>query len=561
MQLTPLHHGLFLAAVLVMASGCTTFNDLTASGADATGGGSTATDGAGKGLGTVAPSGKCQTGADCTSAICASDGTCTAATTTDGVKNGSETDVDCGGTDAPKCEAAKTCLAATDCFWGFCTSGTCEGHQAGRKDGDETDADCGGTRSPACDWDKTCAIDKDCTSTACGANLKCLVGPSCKTVHGGTTCGTGETGEAGANHETCCQSLPVTGFTDPGGSGKTVYLDKYEITSGRMRTFLAAMAAANGGVPNVKAWLLAHKPTWWRTGWEDALPTAQAAGQTNYSVSNPTVNPLYPGNDVYSTNNTQLGAWSSVSGNYAIDTGVVFALGGEPWYPEFVANGSDPGYAQFHNYNCNTEPSSEGFPTYWFSEAEMKKSDALNTARVLSQDAMDEISLNCAPTALFAAFCAWDGGQLMSKEVFDFVAGGTWIVTTTGLKTPYPPRVAKGGQACSASNQINTGADTAANQCDSVDGIPPRPAGADDDAAYRVTAPGRLVEDTVSLDDGSGPWMDLIGNLQESVLMPDGTFDGRGFGIGWSSASNHRLQMSLPRFKEASFGARCMRLK
>ncbi len=566
MQLVTFRLGLF-AALLATTSACTVFDGLSPSGSDATGSGTTATDGAGKGLGSVAPSGKCVTGADCASAICASDGTCTGASITDGVKNGTETDIDCGGADAPKCEATKTCTAATDCFWGFCTSGTCEGHMAGRKDGDETDIDCGGTKSPACDWDKACALDKDCTSTACGANLKCLVGPSCKAVAGGTSCGTGETGQGGAVHESCCKSLPVASYTTGLPAGKTtVYLDKYEITAGRMRTFLAAVAAANGGAPNVKAYIAANKPTWWKTGWEDALPQAQTSGQSTYTVTNPTSNVLYPGDDIYATNTTQGNAWHVVNGTYSIDTSVVFAMGGEPWYPEFqwTVNPDPtegPGYAQFHNFNCNNEEGSSGFGTYYFDAASQKLSDPQNLAKAFTQDQMDEKALNCAPTALFAAFCAWDGGQLMTKEVFDYVAGGTWVDYTGQPTIPAaPPRLAKGPTLCGGDNSIITMKDSS-QSCDSVYGFPDAAASSTHDASYKVAAPGRITADSVQINAADEPWMDLIGNLQEIVAMPDGSFDGRGYGIGWSSSIHHRLQMSLPRFKEGSFGTRCMRFK
>ena len=561
LAITAIRLGLF-TAVLASASACTTFDGLDVSGSDATGSGATTTNGAGKGLGTVAPSGKCLTAADCASAICGSDGTCTAATITDGVKNGSETDIDCGGTDAPKCEATKACLAATDCFWGFCTGGTCEGHQPGRKDGDQTDIDCGGTKSPACDWDKTCAVDKDCTSGACGASLKCLTGPSCKATSGGSTCGAGETGAGGAVHESCCRSLPVASYTTGLPAGKTtVYLDKYEITAGRMRTFLAAVAAANGGAPNVKAYITANKPAGWNDGWSDALPTAQQSGQSTYTVTNPTSNPLYPGDDVFLPTSTQGNNWHSIPGTYTIDTGVVFAMGGEPWYPEFQSNATDgQTYAEFHNYNCNNEEGSFGFGTYYFDAASQKLSDPANLAKAFTQDQMDEKALNCAPTALFAAFCAWDGGQLMTKEVFDFVAGGTWVDMTGATMPTPPPRIAKGQTLCGGDDTLITMSDSS-QSCGMVYGFPDAGANSTHDASFKVAAPGRIEADTVAINAADEPWMDLIGNLQEIVLMPDGRFDGRGFGIGWGSAIHHRTQMSLPRFKEGSFGARCMRFK
>ena len=43
---------------------------------------------------------------------------------TDGIKNGSETDIDCGGT-CPPCATGKTCVANTDCASGVCCGGVC----------------------------------------------------------------------------------------------------------------------------------------------------------------------------------------------------------------------------------------------------------------------------------------------------------------------------------------------------------------------------------------------------------------------------------------------------
>src|SRR5688500_10130708 len=47
-----------------------------------------------------------------------------AASCTDGKKNGSESDVDCGGT-CSKCAADKACGSAADCSSGVCTANKC----------------------------------------------------------------------------------------------------------------------------------------------------------------------------------------------------------------------------------------------------------------------------------------------------------------------------------------------------------------------------------------------------------------------------------------------------
>jgi hypothetical protein len=63
---------------------------------------------------------RCLFDRDCLSKLCNSDGLCSAATCSDGVKNGSETDIDCGGPDCPACPSGKHCFASDDCTAGSC---------------------------------------------------------------------------------------------------------------------------------------------------------------------------------------------------------------------------------------------------------------------------------------------------------------------------------------------------------------------------------------------------------------------------------------------------------
>jgi Concanavalin A-like lectin/glucanases superfamily len=53
-------------------------------------------------------------GGDCESGVCTNE-KCQVSGCTDAVKNGTETDVDCGGTCSKKCALAKGCAVATDC--------------------------------------------------------------------------------------------------------------------------------------------------------------------------------------------------------------------------------------------------------------------------------------------------------------------------------------------------------------------------------------------------------------------------------------------------------------
>jgi hypothetical protein len=70
----------------------------------------------------------CTQNSQCASMVCApATHTCAAPSCGDGVKNGTETDVDCGGTCSTKCASGQGCAAHADCATGACdpTSMTC----------------------------------------------------------------------------------------------------------------------------------------------------------------------------------------------------------------------------------------------------------------------------------------------------------------------------------------------------------------------------------------------------------------------------------------------------
>jgi len=94
----------------------------------------------------------------------------------DKIRNGFETDVDCGGNECPPCFDGKDCVANTDCAGGFCDNKVC--NTASCKDkklsGDETDVDCGGKTCPRCGFGKKCTVDDDCVSKKCdNASKQC----------------------------------------------------------------------------------------------------------------------------------------------------------------------------------------------------------------------------------------------------------------------------------------------------------------------------------------------------------------------------------------------------
>ncbi|MFO0670198.1 MAG: fibrinogen-like YCDxxxxGGGW domain-containing protein [Polyangiaceae bacterium] len=122
----------------------------------------------------------CAVGADCVSQVCAG-GVCQVATCTDTVQNGVESAVDCGGTTCPKCADGKTCRSGADCTSGVCVNGTCAPASCADtvKNATESDVDCGGACVPAarCDNGKTCNVAADCKSGVCTGGV-CQV-PSC----------------------------------------------------------------------------------------------------------------------------------------------------------------------------------------------------------------------------------------------------------------------------------------------------------------------------------------------------------------------------------------------
>ncbi|HWO24123.1 MAG TPA: hypothetical protein VNO30_35515 [Kofleriaceae bacterium] len=86
----------------------------------------------------------------------------------DRILDGDETDVDCGGSCAVSCAAARACRAPTDCQSGTCAAGTCTAPSCtdGLRDGLESDVDCGGNCN-ACAYGARCVADSDCVTQDC----------------------------------------------------------------------------------------------------------------------------------------------------------------------------------------------------------------------------------------------------------------------------------------------------------------------------------------------------------------------------------------------------------
>ena len=132
------------------------------------------------------------------------------------MRNGSEGDVDCGGSCAATCEAGRTCGAAADCASGVCTDGLCQAPtcQDLVRNGDETDLDCGGSCPQACATNQACGVDGDCASGVCDANV-CAAA----TCEDGVLNGGEEQVDCGGDCAACVSPLRCTFSTAGGGAG------------------------------------------------------------------------------------------------------------------------------------------------------------------------------------------------------------------------------------------------------------------------------------------------------------------------------------------------------
>lgn len=162
------------------------------------------------------------------------------ASCTDGIQNGTETDIDCGGS-CPACIVEPSCTdgvkngteTGVDCG-GNCPACVVEPSCTdGAKNGVETGVDCGGSCSADCPNGQGCASAADCQSGYCGAGV-CQSPPStgqpCAPAVAGGGSGTG-------NFETTAAVCYVTtksiaGWGCSNFSGRTVLVNDQPVTCG-----------------------------------------------------------------------------------------------------------------------------------------------------------------------------------------------------------------------------------------------------------------------------------------------------------------------------------------
>jgi hypothetical protein len=130
----------------------------------------------------------CSVGADCQSRVCGDDDTCSAPVCNDEQQNGNETGVDCGGDCPQDCPTGAGCDRNTDCQSGVCRTQACGAGltsccQApscndGVRNGGESDVDCGTQQCGDCALGERCQLGGQCQTNQCTDGV-CTNNPTC----------------------------------------------------------------------------------------------------------------------------------------------------------------------------------------------------------------------------------------------------------------------------------------------------------------------------------------------------------------------------------------------
>lgn len=218
----------------------------------------------------------CRWAGDCAAGVCENQ-RCAGPSCADGVQNGDEAAVDCGG-GCGRCPDRSACRQDGDCQSGICTDlveparpgvaarsdrrcspvGSCTDRL---RDGRETGIDCGGGACRACEDDQGCQQGSDCTSGLCINNL-CRAGGSCHDGQqgqqetdvdcGGLLCSRCGEGKACRQNEDCASLLCDDGRCRPAPPRASDFLDtriNFTLTD---ENVLVGPGQTNPNVPGVR---------------------------------------------------------------------------------------------------------------------------------------------------------------------------------------------------------------------------------------------------------------------------------------------------------------------
>ena len=292
-----------------------------------------------------------------------------------------------------------------------------------------------------------------------------------------------------------------------------------------MREWIRRLGEEYGGEPNVKQWIQEHEPAGWDASWNQYLP-----------------------HDLESNDGV---------------------------YSEFSAFGEDDQGFHIHGMNCNQGDGSYGSSTYWLPD-DVIAEYAGGKHRAFTQDEMDVKAMTCITHVMAAAFCAWDGGQLVTTSALKALTGN-------GQSLPHQ----ESGTIEIYRDGGNGFGEPLAHEW---------PFGGGDDGAGRVTAGGRVDADVFD-GPGGGRWFDLAGNANEMTrndspydpgyglqngpfrlandepvaapIDPNLTPTSRLLGIGYGSVMVQLQDQNIdnpnvsqnPNYKSGLTGARCMRFQ
>jgi hypothetical protein len=358
----------------------------------------------------------CNDRADCTSGYCKAL-VCTEVKDDDLVQNGDETDVDCGGPGAKRCADGLKCLVDTDCASDVCTGLICQvpSPTDGKKNGSETDVDCGGDPAHPCAVGQSCLVGTDCSSLGCDYNKKCALGRSCTAHYGGDTCGYGGDGSLGvAAWESCCATATVTPTAGNPGGIAPVKTGKYQVTAGRIRVFLESINY------NVRSFVQNKRDV------EGTMP--RIPGDPTHYVLEPDWDLYLPtsfaGNNAPPPTEIAERDQGSAAVQQGIYTSIKNHLGGLIFFNnQQAATGCFVG--------------SSGGGTHAFRFPDDAQDGPMPTQ---SQDVYDTKSMQCIDYLVAQAFCVWDGGRLETTQEWLGAWGPDampWKAVTT--QTPTTP--------------------------------------------------------------------------------------------------------------------------